>query len=86
MALSPEERTLRASIAAHEMHARHDGREITARARAAWFAKFLAQVPADLPEAERVRRAEHLMRAAMKRLALKSAKARRRRKQGAAAR
>jgi hypothetical protein len=80
ISLSPEQRSLRASLAAHEMHARHDSREITANARAGFLAKFLAQVDATTPglsEAERVRRAEHLLRAHMKRLALASSKARR---------
>jgi hypothetical protein len=80
ISLSPEQRSLRASLAAHEMHARHDSREITANARAGFQSKFLAQVDATtpgLPEPERIRRAEHLLRAHMKRLALASSKARR---------
>jgi hypothetical protein len=79
MSLSPEQRSLRASIAAHEMHARNDSRTVTANARAGFLAKFLAEVDAlepGLPEPERLRRAEHLLRAHMKRLALRSAKAR----------
>jgi hypothetical protein len=83
MALSPEQRSLRASLAAHEMHARNDSREITANARAARFKKLLDQVDEaspGLPEAERVRRAEHLLRADMKRLALKSSRVRAARK------
>lgn len=76
MSLSPEQRSLRASLAAHEMHARNDSREITANARAAFLKRFLDQVPLDLPEAERLRRAEHLLRAHMKRLALASSRAR----------
>ena len=77
--LSPEQRSIRASLAAHEMHARHDSREITANARAGFLAKFLREVDAAAPglsEAERLRRAEHLMRAHMKRLALASSRAR----------
>jgi hypothetical protein len=80
ISLSPEQRSLRASLAAHEMHARHDSQEITANARAGFLAKFLAQVDEispGLPEPERIRRAEHLLRAHMKRLALASSKARR---------
>jgi hypothetical protein len=34
LSLSPEQRSLRASIAAHAMHAKYDSREITANARA----------------------------------------------------
>lgn len=83
MTLSPNERSLRASIGAHAVHARYDSRELTANARAGFMAKFLAEVDAvspGLPDAERLRRAEHLLRAHMLRLALKSAKARRARK------
>ena len=81
--MSPEQRSLRASLAAHELHARHDSREITANARAGFQARFLREVDATtpgLPEAERLRRAEHLLRAHMARLALASSKARARRK------
>jgi hypothetical protein len=77
--LSPEQRSLRASAAAHTMHAHNDSREITANARAGFLARFLREVDAttpDLPEAERLRRAEHLLRAHMARLALASSKAR----------
>jgi hypothetical protein len=79
LSLSPEQRTLRASLAAHAMHAKHDSHEITANARAGFLAKFLDEVDAStpgLPEAERIRRAEHLLRAHMKRLALASSRAR----------
>jgi hypothetical protein len=78
--LSPEQRSLRASLAAHSMHARNDSREVTANARAGFLAKFLREVDAatpGLPEAERIRRAEHLLRAHRKRLALASSRARR---------
>jgi hypothetical protein len=77
--LSPEQRSLRASLAAHEMHARHDSREITTNARAGFLMRFLREVDAStpgLPEAERQRRAGHLLQAHMKRLALASSKAR----------
>ena len=83
MALSPRQRSLRASLAAHAMHARNDPHEITAGARAGFLSRFLAEVDAatpGLPEAERLRRAEHLLRAHMKRLALASSKARAARK------
>lgn len=65
------------------MHAQHDPHEITAGARAGFLAKFLREVDAStpgLPEPERLRRAEHLLRAHMARLALASSKARARRK------
>lgn len=79
MSLSPEQRSIRASLAAHEMHARHDPREITAGAHEGFLKKFLDEVEATtpgLPEAERQRRAGHLLKAHMKRLALASSKAR----------
>jgi hypothetical protein len=61
------------------MHGQHDGHETTAAGRAAFLAKFLREVDEatpGLPEAERLRRAEHLLRAHMKRLALASSRAR----------
>jgi hypothetical protein len=86
MSLSPEQRSLRASIAAHEMHARYDGRQITANARDGFRQRFLKQVDVtspNLPGPERQRRADHLLKAHMQRLALASAKARAARKAGA---
>jgi hypothetical protein len=85
VSLSSEQRSLRASLAAHAMHAKHDSREITTNARAARFGKFLQTVDEQtpgLPEAERLRRAEHLLRADMKRLALRSSRVRAARKAG----
>ena len=65
-------------MAAHTMHSRHDSREITAPARAAFLEKFEREADPDgvLDPAERQRRARHLMRAHMLSLAFKSAKAR----------
>lgn len=79
--LSPSQRTMRARLAAHAMHARHDGRQVTAKARRAFVERFERAVDPDgvLPLAERQRRAEHAMRAHMTRLALRSAQVRRRR-------
>jgi hypothetical protein len=85
VSLTAEQRRLRASLAAHEMHARHDPQEITAGARAGFLAKFLREVDAEapnLPETERLRRAEHKLRAHMRRLALASSKARAQRRVG----
>jgi len=78
-ALSPAERTLRARLAAHTMHARNDPEAITANARAAFLAKFEREADPEcvLPPEERRRRAEHLRSAHFARLALASAKARR---------
>lgn len=78
--LSPEERSLRARIGAHALHGSHDSRGLTANARAAFLQRFVDQVDQEspgLPEGERLRRAEHLLRAHMARLALRSSKARR---------
>ena len=81
-ALSPAERTLRARLAAHTMHARNDPEAITAKARAGFLAKFEREADPDgvLPPEERRRRAEHLRSAHFARLALASAKARRKRR------
>jgi hypothetical protein len=79
MSLSPEQRSLRASIAAHALHGSRDSRELTANARAAFLKRFLDEVDAaspGLPEPERLRRAEHLLRSYMQRLALRSSRAR----------
>ncbi len=80
--LTPRERTLRAQIGAHALHASHDPRETTASARAVFLARFEEQVDPDrvLPEEERLRRAEHARKAHFKRLALASVRARRKRK------
>jgi hypothetical protein len=80
--LTPSERSLRAQIAAHESWSRTDDRSArTANARRAMLDKFERQVDPDgkLSPAERAKRAEHARKAHFKRLALKSAQARRRR-------
>jgi hypothetical protein len=79
MSLTAEQRSLRASIGGHARAGKYDGREITAYARAGFRQRFLKQVDAaspDLPEPERQRRADHLLRAHMQRLALASSRAR----------
>lgn len=77
MSATPEERSLAGSIAAHTSWARTVNRtERTAPARAGLEAKFLREADGD-PQ-----RAESLRKAYYQRLALKSAKARR--KAGAA--
>ena len=82
--LSPSQRSMRARLAAHTMHARHDSREVTANARKSFVERFEHEVDPDgvLPVAERQRPAEHAMRAHMTRLALRSAQARRTRAEG----
>lgn len=79
-ALSPAERTLRARLAAHALHAQvADPSAHTAPAREAFLDRFERQVDPDglLPEAERLRRAEHARKAYFTSLAYKSARARR---------
>jgi len=78
-ALTPAQRTLRARIAAHAMHSKHDSRDTSAPGRAAFMARFEAEVDPDrtLPEAERARRAGHARKAYFTRLSFESAKARR---------
>jgi hypothetical protein len=71
-------------IGAHVAHARHDPRETTENARRAFHDSFLEAADPDhvLPEAERIRRGDHLRRAFFARLAYKSAEARRGRAAG----
>lgn len=80
MALSPQERILRARLAAHTLHSKVDPTEHTAPARKAFLERFEKEVAEefpDLPAEEIRRRADHRMRAHMTRLALKSSQARR---------
>jgi hypothetical protein len=81
--LSPAERTLRARLAAHAMHAQHDARVTTAKARAAFLVRFERQADPEglLPPSERQRRAQQLRSAYFAQLALASAKARRARRE-----
>lgn len=78
--LTPAERTLRARLAAHTMHAK--GLTNTGPARRAFMDRFEQEVDPDgtLPPSERAERAEHAKKAYFTRLALKSAQARRERK------
>lgn len=79
--LSPEQRSLRARLAAHVLHSRVDSKQHTAPARTTFMKRFEDEVdPARvLPESERQRRAEHAKTAYFTALAIKSAKARARR-------
>jgi hypothetical protein len=83
--LSPTERALRARLAAHAKHAKHDPRAAMDKARAAFLASFEQQADPDgvLSPAERDRRAQQLRSAHFARLALASAKARRARRSAA---
>ena len=83
--LTPEQRTMRARVAAYELHSRTDGLAVTEPARAAGPGRidyWLAQVDPDseLPEPERIRRAECAKKAHFSRLALRSSQARAARK------
>lgn len=88
MPLDAAQRSLRAQIAAHESWARtEDPAGRTANARKAMQDKFEHVVDplGKLSPAERAKRAEHARKAHFKRLALKSAQARKRRAGGGAA-
>lgn len=76
--LTPEQRALRARIAAHAMHRLHDPRETTAKARAAYRTSFEEQVDPDrlLPEAERARRVQSARKEHFARLSYQSSRAR----------
>ena len=86
MPLSPSERVLRASIAVNESWARTEDRTArTEPGRRALLDRFERQVDPDgtLLPAERAKRAENARRAYFKQLALRSAIARRRRREAA---
>ena len=76
---TPEERALASRIGAHAKWAKVDRVEGTAVARKAFLDRFEREVDPEgiLPAAERARRAEHARKAYFQRLALKSAKVRR---------
>jgi hypothetical protein len=78
----PAEMALRGRVGAYVTHSRHDPRETTANARAAFMARFEDEVDPErlLSELERRRRAEMARKAHFSRLALASAKARRAKK------
>ena len=79
VSLTSEQRSTRASLAAHTRAARYDGRAVTENAREGFKAKFRRQAEEETPglsDAEYERRAQHLLQAHMRRLALASSKAR----------
>lgn len=84
MSLTPEQRTLRSRAAAHVLHGTHDSRELTQAARSGFAARFekLADPEMVLPEAERQRRAQHLLKSYMASLSLKASKKRKGAKDG----
>ena len=80
--LTPEQRALRARLAAHTLHAKvADPAAHTAPARKAFLDRFERQVDpeGELAPADRARRAAHARSAYFLSLALKSAQARRKR-------
>jgi hypothetical protein len=79
LSLTPEQRAMRASIAAHTRWAKEpDPPARTATARRAFLERFEREADPDgvLDPGERTRRAEHLRRAYFTRLALASSRAR----------
>jgi hypothetical protein len=78
--LTAEQRVLRARLGAYRLHATHDPKETTKKAREAFASRFERQVDPDgvLAPIERARRAEAARRAYFTRLALRSSQARRR--------
>jgi hypothetical protein len=82
--LTPAQRSLRAYIAAHALHAQ--GGTSTRAATAAFLDRFARQVDPEgiLAPDERARRADHARRAYMSSLALRASRARSRRKAAAA--
>ncbi len=77
LSLSPEQRSQRARIGGFAQKAKHDPKETTRKARQVFNERFYAGIPADLPPAERDRRAEAARRAYFARLAFESSRARR---------
>jgi hypothetical protein len=83
--LTPEQRSLRARIAANTRWSKDGNRKANAeRAQRGMLAKFEREIDPDgvLPEKERRRRAENARQAHMQRMALASSKARAARKAG----
>ena len=80
--LSPAQRSFRARLGAHRLHATSDSKELTKKARAAFDERFYNEVDPErsIPEDERRRRAEHAKKAYFIELAIKSAKARKARR------
>lgn len=76
--MTPSEKTLRARLAAHAKHAKHDSYAHAKKMRAGFDRRFLDEVDPDrvLPEEERLRRAQHARKAYFTKLAYKSARAR----------
>ena len=82
--MSPQERSMRARIAAYTLHSRTDGRELTTPARQAFLDRFERDVDpsGSLSPAERSKRAAAARKAYFTKLALKSSKARKASRRG----
>jgi len=82
MSLTPQQRVLRARLAAHHLHATRDSREVTRPARQAFLSRFDREVDPDglLTPAERTRRATQARKAYFTGRSLKASKARSNRK------
>ncbi len=80
--MNKAQRQQRARIGGYTLAATHDPKQYTQAARNGFWQRFLNEVDPQrvLPEAERDRRAKAAMRAHMTRLALRSARARAKRK------
>lgn len=85
--LTPEQRSMRARLAAYALHSKVDGAQHTAPARAKFNERFELEVDPDglLPPHERQRRADLARRAYFTRLALQSSIARQSKRGTAAA-
>jgi hypothetical protein len=68
--------TKRARYAALVRASMYDGKEVTAKARAAFMSSFFKDIPLDLPEDERVRLAEAKKKAHYAKMAYARAKGR----------
>lgn len=77
--MTPTERSMRARVAAYRMHATHDPRETTSKARSTFMRSFEKAVDpmGCLTVQERQRRADAARKAHFTALALKSARSRR---------
>ena len=80
--MTPTERSIRGRIGAYALHAQHDARETTAKARATFLERFEIEVDPEgvLPPEERQRRAMAARKGYFAKLALKSAQKRRAKK------
>jgi hypothetical protein len=78
--LTSEQRILRARLAAYHLHATHDPKETTRKAREVFLSRFEREVDPEgvLTPGERARRVEAARRAYFTRLAFQSSRARRR--------